>query len=72
MTFIETVASSAVDCAAFLVLGLAIIAAFFFIVIFNSLVQMRNNVDKAWANIDVLLKKRLDLIPDSWRLSAGM
>jgi LemA protein len=63
MTFIETVASSADDCAAFLVLGLAIIAAFFFVVIFNSLVQMRNNVDKAWANIDVLLKKRLDLIP---------
>jgi LemA protein len=25
---------------------------------------MRNNVDKAWANIDVLLKKRLDLIPN--------
>jgi len=56
MTFIDTITASGEDCAAFIVLGLAIIAAFFFIVIFNNLVLMRNNVDKAWANVDVLLK----------------
>jgi LemA protein len=28
--------------------------------IYNSLVQVKNNVDQAWANIDVLLKQRSD------------
>jgi LemA protein len=28
--------------------------------IYNSLVQVKNNVDQAWANIDVLLKQRTD------------
>lgn len=31
--------------------------------IYNSLVQVRNNVDKAWKNIDVLLMQRHDEIP---------
>ena len=28
----------------------------YFITIYNSLVRLRNDLDKAWANIDVLLK----------------
>jgi LemA protein len=64
MALVDTIASSGKDGVFFLVLGLLIIAVLFFIVIFNGLIQMRNNVDKAWANIDVLLKKRLDLIPE--------
>src|SRR6188474_958185 len=28
--------------------------------IYNSLVQVKNNVDQAWSNIDVLLKQRSD------------
>ena len=28
--------------------------------LYNSLVQVRNNVDQAWSNIDVLLKQRAD------------
>jgi LemA protein len=31
--------------------------------IFNGLVAMRNDIDKAWANIDVLLKQRHDELP---------
>ena len=31
--------------------------------IYNALVQVSNNVDKAWANIDVLLKQRHDELP---------
>lgn len=31
--------------------------------IYNSLVQVRNNVDKAWKNIDVLLEQRHDELP---------
>jgi LemA protein len=30
---------------------------------YNSLVTIKNNVDKAWANIDVLLKQRHDELP---------
>jgi LemA protein len=30
------------------------------IMLYNSLVQVKNNVDQAWSNIDVLLKERAD------------
>jgi LemA protein len=32
----------------------------YFISIYNSLVRLKNNIDKAWSNIDVLLKQRHD------------
>ena len=32
--------------------------------IYNSLVRQRNEVDNAWSQIDVQLKRRLDLIPN--------
>jgi len=35
----------------------------YFITIYNSLVRLRNDNDKAWANIDVLLKQRHDELP---------
>lgn len=35
----------------------------YFIVTYNSLVNIKNNVEKAWANIDVLLKQRNDELP---------
>lgn len=34
------------------------------IMIYNELVRLRNDVDRAWANIDVLLKQRHDEIPN--------
>lgn len=33
------------------------------IMLFNGLVNIKNNVAKAWANIDVLLKQRHDELP---------
>ncbi len=33
------------------------------VTIFNGLIQLRNDVDKAWANIDVSLKQRHDELP---------
>ncbi len=33
-------------------------------VIYNGLIRMRNDVDRAWANINVLLKQRHDEIPN--------
>ena len=35
----------------------------YFITIYNSLVRLRNDIDKSWANIDVLLKQRHDELP---------
>lgn len=39
------------------------VVAFYLIVTYNSLVNIKNNVEKAWANIDVLLKQRNDELP---------
>jgi LemA protein len=35
----------------------------YLITIYNSLVRLHNDIDKAWANIDVLLKQRHDELP---------
>ena len=35
----------------------------YFVLTYNSLVNIKNNVEKAWANIDVLLKQRNDELP---------
>jgi LemA protein len=35
----------------------------YFIMVYNNLVGIKHNVDKAWANIDVLLKQRHDELP---------
>src|SRR3954470_14180890 len=42
------------------IVGFAIYA----IIIYNELVRLRNDNDRAWANIDVLLKQRHDEIPN--------
>ncbi len=34
----------------------------YFIIIYNGLIGLKNDIDKAWANIDVLLKQRHDEI----------
>lgn len=47
-----------------LALLLVVIAVVFYsISIYNSLVRLKNDIDKAWANIDVLLKERHDELP---------
>ncbi len=49
-----------------LIISIAILAviAFALIGIYNSLVQLRVRADNAWADIDVQLKRRYDLIPN--------
>lgn len=44
-------------------IGMGILILVFLIVIYNNLVALKNNVKKAWANIDVLLKQRHDELP---------
>jgi LemA protein len=45
---------------------LIIIAVFVFVVvgIYNSLITLRNRADNAWAQVDVQLRRRYDLIPN--------
>ena len=44
-------------------LGLIVLALVYGIVVYNGLVQLKHNLSKAWANIDVLLKQRHDELP---------
>jgi LemA protein len=44
--------------------GLLVVIALAIIVIFNGFVSKRNRVQDAWAQIDVQLKRRYDLIPN--------
>jgi len=46
------------------VLGIIVILLVIVIGIYNSLVGLRNQVKNAWAQIDVQLKRRYDLIPN--------
>ena len=41
-----------------------VLVAILAVVLYNRLVQLRNRVDNAWAQVDVQLKRRYDLIPN--------
>ena len=50
---------------ALLIIGVVVVLiAAFVMSAYNSLVRLRNNVKDQWAQIDVLLKRRADLIPN--------
>ena len=49
----------------------AVIAAGYLIGIYNQLVQVKVNVDKSWANIEVLEKQRYDEIPKLIKVCEG-
>jgi LemA protein len=46
------------------ILALALIVVLWLVSIYNGLVRLRNEVKNAWAQIDVQLKRRHDLIPN--------
>jgi LemA protein len=46
-----------------LLLAVMVILLIYGVMIYNSLVQVKHNVSKAWANVDVLLKQRHDELP---------
>ena len=54
--------SAIVTEAAFLLLIVGV--AIYVVILYNELVRLRNDNDRAWANIDVLLKQRHDEIPN--------
>lgn len=51
------------------VAGLGIL--FYMVGLYNQLVQIKVNIDKSWANIDVLLKQRYDEIPKLIKVCEG-
>jgi LemA protein len=46
------------------ILGLIVVVALVLVALYNRLVRLRNRVDNAWAQIEVQLKRRWDLIPN--------
>ena len=52
-------------------IGLIVVAAVMVIGIYNSLVRLRNQVENAWSQIDVQLKRRHDLIPNLVETAKG-
>jgi LemA protein len=53
------------------VVAVFILLAIFVIGIYNSLIRLRNQVDNAWSQIDVQLKRRHDLIPNLVETAKG-
>ena len=43
----------------------------YLLTLYNGLIAVKNNVDKAWANIDVLLKQRHDELPNLVEVCKG-
>lgn len=56
---------------ALVVFLLAAVTVFYLVGVYNGLVVLRNNVEEGWANMDVLLKQRSDLIPNLVEMVKG-
>ena len=50
--------------AAYVIIGVVVVLAIILFILYNGLVRLRNQVKNAWAQIDVQLKRRHDLIPN--------
>src|SRR6202795_2141117 len=51
-----------IQCAALLLFVVGVLV--YTVILYNELIRLRNDNDRAWANIDVLLKQRHDEIPN--------
>ena len=47
-----------------IVVGLVVLLAIFAVVSYNGLIRGKNQVENSWSQIDVQLKRRIDLIPN--------
>ncbi|MFO7860007.1 MAG: LemA family protein [Desulfosalsimonas sp.] len=54
-----------------ILLGVIVALIVYLVVIFNGLVRLKHNIDRAWSNIDVLLKQRYDELPKLVRVCEG-
>lgn len=48
----------------YILIGLGVLLVIWLVALFNKLVTLKNRVAEAWADIDVQLKRRYDLIPN--------
>ena len=48
----------------YVLIAIVVVLLVFLVVLYNRMVRLRNEVDTGWANIDVQLKRRNDLIPN--------
>ena len=46
-----------------ILLAVLVVVLIYFVMLYNQLVQVKHNVSKSWANIDVVLKQRHDELP---------
>ncbi|MHC5096768.1 MAG: LemA family protein, partial [Planctomycetota bacterium] len=53
------------------IVGIIVLLAVFVVGIYNALIRLRNQVDNAWSQIDVQLKRRHDLIPNLVETAKG-
>ena len=53
-----------IGCLGIFAIGAIILVGLFVLFTYNRLITLRNRVDNAWAQIDVQLKRRYDLIPN--------
>lgn len=53
------------------ILFLLLAVVFYTVFLYNNFVQMKNDVDKAWSNIDLLLKQRFDELPKLIKVCEG-
>ena len=55
----------------YIIIGIVVLSLLIFIGIYNSLVRLRNRTRNSWAQIDVQLKRRHDLIPNLVETAKG-
>ncbi len=48
----------------YIIFGILIVLVLFFVVKYNAFITLKNRAQEAWADIDVQLKRRYDLIPN--------
>ncbi|MBW3644801.1 MAG: LemA family protein [Actinobacteria bacterium] len=47
-----------------ILLGIVVLLGVYAVVLYNGLIKLRNRIENAWAQIDVQLRRRYDLIPN--------
>ena len=57
--------------AVYIIIGVVVVLLILFLAIYNGLVRRRNQVKNSWAQIDVQLKRRHDLIPNLVETAKG-
>ncbi|MFC1999101.1 LemA family protein, partial [Chloroflexota bacterium] len=55
----------------YLIIALVVVALLFLLATYNGLIRVRNQMKNAWAQIDVQLKRRHDLIPNLVETAKG-